>query len=138
MKKIVRLTESDLHRIIKKSVNRILRENDITGEPGEDEFNDMYHDTTTSVYHPCSREMAQKIIDLINSGNADKLIARGNAYGDGIYAMLNPDASGEYGDAIVEILVPSSAVKPIHGRRDGDFCVLDPNDIYEARLYGDI
>ena len=28
MKKIVRLTESDLHRIIKESVNRIIKESD--------------------------------------------------------------------------------------------------------------
>ena len=28
MKKIVRLTESDLHRIIKESVNRIIKEKD--------------------------------------------------------------------------------------------------------------
>ena len=28
MKKIVRLTESDLHRIIKESVNRIINESD--------------------------------------------------------------------------------------------------------------
>lgn len=29
MKKIIRLTESDLHRIIKNSVNRILREENV-------------------------------------------------------------------------------------------------------------
>jgi hypothetical protein len=38
MKKIIRLTESDLHRIVKKSVNRILREMD---EPyNEHEYSD--------------------------------------------------------------------------------------------------
>lgn len=36
MKKIIRLTEGDLHRIIKKSVNKVLREND-----GEDDYIDV-------------------------------------------------------------------------------------------------
>ena len=36
MKKIIRLTEDDLHRIIKKSVNKVLREND-----GEDDYIDV-------------------------------------------------------------------------------------------------
>ena len=41
MKKIVRLTEGDLHRIIKKSVNRIIRENnDGTRETAESDFYD--------------------------------------------------------------------------------------------------
>jgi hypothetical protein len=136
MKKLVRLTETDLHRIIKESVKKVLRENEITGEHGED----MYNDTTTSVYHSCRPEFAQKIIDLVNSGNADKLVARGkgNAYGDGIYATLKPDTRGMYGGAIVEFLVPGSAIKPIFTKRDGGFCVLNPNDIYSARMYGDL
>jgi hypothetical protein len=34
-KKLIRLTESDLHRIVKESVNRILRENEIPNDWGE-------------------------------------------------------------------------------------------------------
>ena len=33
MKKLVRLTESDLHKIVKESVNRIINENDNSGRP---------------------------------------------------------------------------------------------------------
>ena len=36
MKKIIRLTESDLHRIIKESVKRILREEDFSSMGGGD------------------------------------------------------------------------------------------------------
>ena len=32
-KKLIRLTESDLHRIVKESVNRIINENDNSGRP---------------------------------------------------------------------------------------------------------
>ncbi len=40
MKKIVRLTESDLHRIVKESVKRVLREDNINGyEDGGELFN---------------------------------------------------------------------------------------------------
>lgn len=37
MKRIVRLTEGDLHRIVKKSVNRILRESEIDGDKNFDD-----------------------------------------------------------------------------------------------------
>ncbi len=54
MKKVIRLTESDLHNIIKKSVNRILKESlgDISQLDGqyevyfEDEFREAVIDTT--------------------------------------------------------------------------------------------
>ena len=37
MKKIIRLTESDLHKIVRESVKRIVREGDWnTGDPYED------------------------------------------------------------------------------------------------------
>ena len=134
-KRLIRLTEGDLHRIIRESVRRIIREDEITGEPGEDEVHDMYHDTTTGVYCCCRREYAQKIVDIINSGEAYKLVAKGNACGDGIYATLRPKMDSIYGDTIIQLLVPSSAVKPQFSRRDGDFCVLDPNDIYSASIY---
>ena len=39
MKKIIRLTESDLHRIIKESVRRILREGAWDKYPAEDQAN---------------------------------------------------------------------------------------------------
>ena len=39
MKKVIRLTESDLHRIIKESVRRILRENAWAKYPAEDQAN---------------------------------------------------------------------------------------------------
>lgn len=39
MKQVIRLTESDLHRIIKESVRRILRENAWSKYPAEDQAN---------------------------------------------------------------------------------------------------
>ena len=39
MKQVIRLTESDLHRIIKESVRRILRENAWAKYPAEDQAN---------------------------------------------------------------------------------------------------
>jgi hypothetical protein len=41
MKKIIRLTESDLHNIVKETVNRILRENDEDMNGTDEEFNDF-------------------------------------------------------------------------------------------------
>lgn len=41
MGRIIRLTESDLHRIVKESVNRILRENAWGKYPAEDQSNAM-------------------------------------------------------------------------------------------------
>ena len=42
MKKIIRLTEGDLHRIVKKSVNRVLREMDDDWDEQEQEFYNEY------------------------------------------------------------------------------------------------
>jgi len=42
MKKIVRITEGDLHRIVKKSVNRIIREMDDDWDEDEHEFYNEY------------------------------------------------------------------------------------------------
>ena len=39
MKQILRLTESDLHRIVKDAVNKILREGAFDKYPGEDQMN---------------------------------------------------------------------------------------------------
>ena len=39
MKQIVRLTEGDLHRIVKEAVNRILKEGAFDKYPGEDQMN---------------------------------------------------------------------------------------------------
>lgn len=49
MKKIIRLTESDLHKIVKESVHRILKEGvpdplDFVGKKGYDPFYDNYFD----------------------------------------------------------------------------------------------
>jgi len=41
MKKLIRLTESDLRNIVRKSVNRVLREGEFDGIDGEDEFDDI-------------------------------------------------------------------------------------------------
>jgi hypothetical protein len=45
MKKIVRLTESDLHRIVKESVKRALRENTKYSEEIMDKIADAYEDS---------------------------------------------------------------------------------------------
>lgn len=137
MKKIVKLTESDLHKIIKESVKRIIKEDNIY--PGYDSTTTDDYGMTT-VYRCCPRQTAEDFVNTIKTGNIGKLIRQvnsvnGNAYGKGVYATLTPDMQNMYGDTIVEILVPPSAVKPIHGRRDGDFCVLDPRDIRDANIY---
>ena len=48
MKKIIRLTESDLHKIVKESVNRIIREwnGDRDINPDDDEYDINQYDET--------------------------------------------------------------------------------------------
>ena len=55
MKKIIRLTESDLHRIIKNSVKRVLREHD-ADDPDYGQFGDYYDSMyyKNDVEHECS------------------------------------------------------------------------------------
>ena len=51
-KKIIRLTESDLHRIVKESVNKILKESKIT--PNLEQSMDMYKDDPKRYMHTLS------------------------------------------------------------------------------------
>ena len=48
MKKIVRLTESDLHRIIKESVNRIIKESDYMNDKPNIIIFDAYGEYTNA------------------------------------------------------------------------------------------
>ena len=51
-KKLIRLTESDLHRIVKESVNKILKESKIT--PNLEQSMDMYKDDPKRYMHTLS------------------------------------------------------------------------------------
>lgn len=57
MKKIIRLTESDLHNIIKKSVNRVLRESEyLDAEPYDiDVFDNTYDDDFDNIMSDYSK-----------------------------------------------------------------------------------
>ena len=57
MKKIIRLTESDLHNIIKKSVNRVLRESEyLDAEPYDiDVFDNTYNDDFDNIMSDYSK-----------------------------------------------------------------------------------
>jgi len=57
-KQIIRLTEADLHRIIKESVNRIIRESD--GEPSREELEAMYNDAASRVKKYKGKRQFQK------------------------------------------------------------------------------
>jgi len=78
MNKIIRLTESDLHRIVKESVNRILKEKD-------DYVSSGYGDKDGEIYHnpknghvkrikktPIWKNRPNKIGDYVSSGYGDK------------------------------------------------------------------
>ena len=52
MKKIIRLTESDLHRIVKESVEKILKEGEFGGPDAD--LEDVYPDTFKKEEEPIS------------------------------------------------------------------------------------
>ena len=73
MKKIIRLTESDLHRIIKRSVNRVLKESD-TGD-----FEDYYSGEESQPQQPQEQDIINKLLGL---GLRDVTDAYATALGD--------------------------------------------------------
>ena len=130
MKRRIRLTENDLHRIIKRSVNRVLR---------EAEYDDQNNYDSMSVYRAVDARIAQRVI----SGDYMLLAAPkggGNMYGPGIYVTLEPRQHPIYdmpNQVWLEISVPSSAVKIMHSKRDGDFGIIrDPSAIYQVKECG--
>ena len=131
MKRIIRLTESDLHKVINNSVKKVLREfsNDTEGY-----LDDDYYDTTTSVY----KKVNKKIAEIAVRGNHGALASEtGSLYGPGIYVVFEPRQEKAYdvpGQVWIEILIPGSAVKPMSNRHDGEFGIIkNPDDIYEVR-----
>ena len=141
MKKVVKLTESDLKHIVWESVKRILNENEMTDTSYDDEMTDTaydddpYLDATTSVYHITTKDRAQAAIN----GNLNAITSNGagTLYGRGIYCLLQPRPKGRmsyYGDTVVEILLPASAVKP-RKFHNYEMCVVNPEDVYEVRPY---
>lgn len=141
MKKVVKLTESDLKHIVWESVKRILNENEMAGTPYDNEMDgtsyndDQYLDATTSVYHVTTKDRAQAAIN----GNLQAITSNGatTLYGRGIYCVLHPRPAGRmsyYGDTVVEILLPASAVKP-RKFHNYEICVVNPEDVYEVRPY---
>ena len=99
MKKLVRLTESDLHRIVKESVNRILREYD-----GDDYFAPNY-----------GEKRPEDIIDRLPSlsDNAVKKIIDG--YFDPSYF------ESDYSDGFDDYYEVIDAAKEEYARRHKDF-----------------
>ena len=95
-KKLIRLTESDLHRIVKRSVNKILREasekdaelaqsmrdNGITpAQYYEDAYDDPYNDGNYPEYEPSEEEMDKYDTEMKKYEKPNKfwrLITKGN------------------------------------------------------------
>ena len=82
-KKLIRLTESDLHKIVKKSVNKILKEEIGTGEfPNPDALVNITHNRVEQA--------------LLNAGF--KISEYGDdIYGNGVETFFN-DETGETGE----------------------------------------
>ena len=68
MKQIVRLTESDLHRLIKESVGRVLREYD---ENMDDESNE---DLNLNIYKEQLKEIIE--LNLLNKNNINETLRK--------------------------------------------------------------
>ena len=141
MKKVIKLTENDLKHIILESVKGILNESEMTGTSYDDGMDgtpyddDPYLDATTSVYHITTKDRAQAAIN----GNLQAITTNApfSLYGNGIYCVFHPRPKGRmsyYGDTVVEILLPASAVKP-RKFHDYEICVVNPEDVYEVRPY---
>ncbi len=132
MRKIVKFTGNELKHIILESVKRILNESEMDGTSYD---NDPYLDATTSVYHITTKDRAQAAIN--GNLNAITTNAAYSVYGSGIYCVFHPRPEGRmsyYGDTVVEILLPASAVKP-REFHNYEICVVNPEDVYEVRPY---
>ena len=137
MKKLVRLTESDIHRLVKESVKRILKEEgiypgyDSTTTQGMGEPQGLVNDEATTVYKAVNARQAAEII----SGNYNMLMGNsaGLAYGKGIYVSFTKNMPGHYrmpNMVWLKIDVPASAVKRVDSKHDGPFGIItDPNAI---------
>jgi hypothetical protein len=99
MKTIIRLTESDLHRIVKESTKKILREMEWDTYLQQDD-----DEPTSFEYDEMSLEdrIASEIIDDIRNGNYD---VRGKTQFDLIEdIMINYACSGEIAKLVVKRL----------------------------------
>ena len=94
-KKLVKLTEGDLHRIIKESVKRVLNESWFSGK--------------LKVYHYTNPRNAESIL---KNGFLNSRIGGvgGGMYGPGVYFTLSPDPqiAMPYGGTIIECEVFSN------------------------------
>lgn len=78
MKKVIRLTEGDLRRIVGKSVNRILREMDGDDAEGYDmsRYKIMKHITSSELYNKVDPDVLEQIYGGYNLEMLIKLILR--------------------------------------------------------------
>lgn len=125
----IRLNESQLRRIVKESVKRVITES--INEVLDGELDD---DDVVTVYHLCNKRTA---IEAMN-GNVSAMVSSGGTRFPGkILATLEPrEIRGVYGNTMLELQVPASAVNNVqHSRHDGDYCAIDPSDIYKVSIY---
>jgi len=137
MKKLIRLTESDIHRLVKESVKRILKEEgiypgyDSTTTQGMREPQGLVNDEATTVYKAVN---ARQAADIVN-GNYNMLMGNsaGLTYGKGIYVSFTKNMPEYYrmpNMVWLKIDVPASAVRRVDSKRDGAFGIItDPNAI---------
>ena len=100
-KKLIRLTESDLHRIVRESVYRILREEDMNGT--DEEFNAFMKWAMTDGNDYGFGDAAG---DYVNSGDSSRLYMISMQYGkmvgmnpEIVFNMAKEAAEGIYGFA---------------------------------------
>jgi len=73
MKKLIRLTESDLHRIVKESVNRILKESILDDKNGLSTYwQDRVLEAVENGY--AKYEFAKQFCNLLNDNELESLI----------------------------------------------------------------
>ena len=88
MKKLIRLTEGDLHRIVKESVNIVLKE--------------AYNGGKLTVYHVMNPKYAQEVIH--NGFSPAMYRSRTSTYGNGLYCTFTPSPRNKdvYGGCIIK------------------------------------
>ena len=125
-KKLIRLTESDLHRIVKESVNRVLKESIYNGLQQEVEqivtsigsnIEEWLNDTCFVDQHNCYGHIFRNEEDAVNS------ILYGDDHQNAIYAVDGVQSDEEWVDYLIKGGIDKNIARTVISKQDWDSVV---------------